>query len=122
MRKLETIQTKENLNDVFAADEIGPGGANHEYHITLNNGKDTASDVAIIQMQKGPRKNVDSIHGVIDSDLLEIVRDRLKAFQAGPFASEYNEQALKHIEQALTWMNKRVEDRIKRNVLGTYNK
>lgn len=122
MRKLETIQTKENLNDVFAADEIGPGGANHEYHITLNNGKDTASDVAIIQMQKGPRKNVDSIHGVIDSDLLEIVRDRLKAFQAGPFASEYNEQALKHIEQALTWMNKRVEDRVKRNVLGTYNK
>lgn len=122
MRKLETIQTKENLNDVFAADEIGSGGANHEYHITLNNGKDTASDVAIIQMQKGPRKNVDSIHGVIDSDLLEIVRDRLKAFQAGPFASEYNEQALKHIEQALTWMNKRVEDRIKRNVLGTYNK
>lgn len=122
MRKLETIQTKENLNDVFAVDEIGSGGANHEYHITLNNGKDTASDVAIIQMQKGPRKNVDSIHGVIDSDLLEIVRDRLKAFQAGPFASEYNEQALKHIEQALTWMNKRVEDRIKRNVLGTYNK
>ena len=122
MRKLETIQTKENLNDVFAADEIGPGGANHEYHITLNNGKDTASDVAIIQMQKGPRKNVDSIHGVIDSDLLEIVRDRLKAFQAGPFASEYNAQALTHIEQALTWMNKRVEDIIKRNVLGTYNK
>lgn len=122
MRKLETIQKREKLNDVFAVDEIGPGGANHEYHITLNNGKDTASDVAIIQMQKGPRKNVDSIHGVIDSDLLEIVRDRLKAFQAGPFASEYNEQALKHIEQALTWMNKRVEDRIKRNVLGTYNK
>ena len=122
MRKLETIQKREKLNDVFAVDEIGPGGANHEYHITLNNGKDTASDVAIIQMQKGPRKNVDSIHGVIDSDLLEIVRDRLKAFQAGPFASEYNEQALKHIEQALTWMNKKVEDRIKRNVLGTYNK
>ncbi len=122
MRKLETIQKREKLNDVFAVDEIGSGGANHEYHITLNNGKDTASDVAIIQMQKGPRKNVDSIHGVIDSDLLEIVRDRLKAFQAGPFASEYNEQALKHIEQALTWMNKRVEDRVKRNVLGTYNK
>lgn len=122
MRKLETIQKREKLNDVFAVDEIGPGGANHEYHITLNNGKDTASDIVIIQMQKGPRKNVDSIHGVIDSDLLEIVRDRLKAFQTGPFASEYNEQALKHIEQALTWMNKRVEDRIKRNVLGTYNK
>ena len=30
MRKLNTIQKRENLNEVFAADEIGPGGANHE--------------------------------------------------------------------------------------------
>ena len=29
-----------------------------------------------------------NFHGVLDTDLLEIVRDRLKAFQAGPFASK----------------------------------
>ena len=30
--------------------------------------------------------------------------------------------ALTHIEEALMWLNKRVEDRIERGVLGTYNK
>lgn len=52
-------------------------------------------------------------------DLLEIVMDRLKSFQYGPFTSHYNEHALKHIEEALYCMNARVEDRIERNVLGT---
>ena len=34
VRHLETIQTKEKLNDVFAMDQDGPGGANHIYAIT----------------------------------------------------------------------------------------
>ena len=46
----------------------------------------------------------------------------MKAVQAGPFASEYNEKALEHIELALMYLNRRVEDRIERNVLGTNNK
>ena len=33
-----------------------------------------------------------------------------------------NACALTCIEEALMWMNKRVEDRIERNVLGTYEK
>ena len=59
---------------------------------------------------------------MIDSDLLEIVRDRLKSFQAGPFSSRENACALTHIEEALMWMNRRVEDRIEREVLGTMQK
>ena len=118
MRKLSTIQKRENLNTVFAVDEIGPGGANHEYAIHANPQETDARLMGTIQFQKGPRKEEDSIHGVIDSDLLEIVRDRLKAFQDGPFASEYNAQALIHVEEALMWLNRRVEDRIERNVLG----
>lgn len=124
MKKLSTIQKRENLNEVFRADEKGPGGAHHEYHIVLNDGneKDVANDVVIIQLQKGPRKEENSIHGVIDTDLLEIVRDRLKSFQAGPFSSRENACALTHIEEALMWMNRRVEDRIERNVLGRNKK
>ena len=76
----------------------------------------------LIQFQKGPRKEEDSIHGVIDGDLLEIVRDRLIAFQNGPFVSEYNTKALQSIEEALMWLNRRVEDRIERNVLGKNEK
>ena len=76
----------------------------------------------LISFQNGTRKDENSTHGIIDSDLLEIVRDRLIGFQSGEFASEYNAKALEHIEIALMYMNRRVEDRIERNVLGTYKK
>ncbi len=128
MRELNTIQKKEKLNDVYAVDEKGNGSANHKYVICKHgeaswcNGNNSEYVYAELQFQNGTRRGKDSISGVIDSDLLEIVRDRLKAFQAGPFASEYNEHALKHIEEALYCMNARVEDRIKRNVLGRNEK
>lgn len=127
MRELSTIQKREKLNDVYAVDEIGPGGANHQYVIVPHN-VDVTDEImeygylVKIKLQCGPRKDENSQHGVIDTDLLEIVRDRMKAFQAGPFASEYNEKALEHIELALMYLNRRVEDRIGRNVLGTNNK
>lgn len=37
-------------------------------------------------------------------------------------ASRENACALTHIEEALMWMNRRVEDRIERNVLGLNQK
>ena len=118
MRKLNTIQKLEKLNDVYAIDEKGPGNANHEYMIKFI-GEDGN---IIIDMQKGARKDSDSIHGAIDTDLLEIVRDRLIGFQSGEFATDDNAKALEHIEIALMYMNKRVMDRYERNVLGTYEK
>lgn len=121
MEKLITIQNREKLNDVYAVDEKGNGGANHEYLIVIDKELPVPIEVEI-QMQNGARKDEKSIHGVIDSDLLEIVRHRLQCFQAGPFATEYNAKALEHLEIALMYMNRRVEDRIERNVLGTYNK
>lgn len=128
MEKLNTIQKREKLNDVYAVDEKGNGGANHRYVIQKDELVDIATSkhevttLATIQFQNGARKEENSIHGVIDTDLLEIVRHRLQCFQAGPFNSEYNAKALEHIELALMYMNRRVEDRIERNVLGTNNK
>jgi hypothetical protein len=118
MEKLSTIQKRENLNTVFVTDEKGNGGANHNYEIDLQDG----NGVCKIQFQNGARKLSDSVHGVLDTDLLEIVRHRLQCFQQGPFSTRYNACALTHIEEALMWMNRRVEDRIERNVLGTNNK
>lgn len=115
-RKLNTIQKRENLNTVYAVDEAGVGGANHEYLVMVD---DEPIEIAF---QNGPRNDPNSIHGVLDTDLLEIVRDRLKGFQSGEFACRENALALTHIEEALMWMNRRVEDRIERNVLGTTNK
>lgn len=124
MRQLETIQTQAKLNEVFAMDEPGPGNASHLYRI-MPNGCDEQGNMYPshdIKFQNGPRKDPNSIPGVLDVDLLEIVRDRLKGFQSGDFACEQNAMALSHVEEALMWMNRRVEDRLKRQVLGTNEK
>lgn len=122
VRKLSTIQKRENLNIVKAIDDRGSGNANHLYKIEAVVSDDEDIPYTLIQFQNGARKDPNAITGILDSDLLEIVRDRLIGFQSGDFASEYNAKALEHIELALMYMNRRVEDRIERNVLGTYNK
>lgn len=118
MEQLITIQKREKLNTVSRIDGPGPGGAHHSYIIEPIG----AMEPTVINFQKGPRKDPESITGVIDSDLLEIVLDRFKSFQAGDFASRENAVVITHLEEALMWINRRVEDRIERNVLGTYEK
>ena len=123
MEKISTIQKRENLNQVYVLDEKGNGGANHKY--LIEGACQVNGDMGVyvkINFQNGARKLDNSVHGVLDVDLLEIVRHRLKSFQEGEFASKDNEKALTHIEEALMWLNRRVEDRIERNVLGTNNK
>lgn len=124
MRQLSTIQKREKLNQVFALDDPGAGSASHEYRI-MPNGCDEQGNAypsQDISFQHGPRKDPNSTHGVLDTDLLEIVRDRLKGFQSGEFSCRENACALTHIEEALMWLNRRVEDRIERDVLGTNEK
>lgn len=126
MRELNRIQKREKLNKVYAIDEKGNGGANHKYRIVatvkVSEGETAERTLCDIKFQNGARKLHDSEHGVIDTDLLEIVRDRLKGFQSGDFPTEYNAKALEYLELALMYLNRRVEDRIERNVLGTNNK
>ena len=123
-RKLNTIQTENNLNTVYAVDEKGPGNANHHYVIECcNRPADTQVKADMVGghiiFQEGPRNEHLSTTGVLDVDLLEIVRDRLIGFQEGSFACRENAIALTHIEDALLWLNKRVQDRANRGVLGT---
>ena len=123
-RKLETIQENNVLNTVYAVDEPGPGNANHEYVIecftrTETPDKEVYCVEGHISFQKGPRNEALSKVGVLDVDLLEIVRDRLISFQSSEFACRENAIALTHIEDALLWLDKRVKDRARRGVLGT---
>lgn len=126
--KLSTIQKRENLNEIYVLDEKGAGGANHKYVVYRNKLIDpvtlehTMTPMATIQFQEGPRDEENSIDGAIDSDLLEIVRHRLQSFQAGPYPSRENACALTHVEEALMWLNRRVEDRIERQVFKTNTK
>lgn len=119
MEKLNTIQKREKLNEIYRHGDPGPGCAYHDYTIVS---ADNTFILEHIEFQEGPRKDPASRHGVMDSDLLEIVRDRLKAFHAGPFACEENARALQNIEEALYQMNLRVENRIASGVLGTMEK
>lgn len=118
-------------------DEPGQGGANHLYRITgLDVGKnpsyepcagekpgnyDGPEDAQWVVFQNGPIKEF-GVNGVTQEALLAIVIDRLRSFQAGPFASNYNKQALFHCEVALQWLQKRTLERIKRGVEGTNQK
>lgn len=122
MNKLTTIQKHNNLNEVCRNGKPGPGNAYHSYSIYHQLDPERDETRTDIRFQKGPRDVEGSIGGVLDVDLLEIVRDRLTAFQNGAFACRENALALEHVEKALLWMNKRVEDRAERGVLGTTNK
>lgn len=126
MREVCVIQKREKLNKVFATDERGAGNANYKYEVRpADDDPDTIGEhtvLGVIEFQHGPRKLPDSVHGVLDTDLLEIVRDRLKGFQGSEFSCRENACALTHIEEALMWMNRRAEDRIERQVLATNKK
>lgn len=124
MEKLSTIQKRDKLNTVYRIGNIGPGGAFHKYLICSPEQNESTGDLVNckIVFQKGPRKDPTAQHGVLDEDLLEIVRDRLTCFQTGDYATRENACALRHIEEALMWLNKRKEDRAERGVLGTYQR
>lgn len=131
MRKIVTIQKRNKLNDIYVGDDVGAGGAHHNYLIVKADTVKVEGDAIVLQpenivdeisFQHGARKDEGSITGVLDSDLLEIVRDRLFDFQKGEFATRENAIALTHIEEALLWLNKRTEDRAERGVLGTMKK
>ncbi len=125
MKKLNMrIQRNNNLNDVYFDDTPGPGNGRHYYSIHKKG--TTAGDIGgylgEVRYQNGPRKEEGSIHGVLDQDLLEIVRHRLQCFQEGEYRTRENACALTHIEEALMWMSKRADDRSERGVLGTMEK
>lgn len=97
MEKLSTIQKHNNPHAILRSDNEGPGGGYHDYTVM---DVDRKSVIAQIKFQKGARNDPNARHGVLDADLLEIVRDRLTAFNKGEFATRENACAITHIEEA----------------------
>lgn len=125
MRQL-TSHKVNGLNDAITievVDEPGDGGANHEYNILLEVGKDdVATEVspqAFIRFQNGPI-NETGFNGLSNEALLAIVEDRLKGFQQGKFSCRENALALTYLQTTMMWLHKRTRDRMARSVEGTH--
>ena len=103
-------------HNVAAIDERDPnaGGARHRYAVAGMG----AENLLEVQFQHGPRGEPGSTEGVMDDDLLAMVSDRLRCFQAGPFPSPANQRALDLVEQAREALGERVAERMSRSVLG----
>jgi hypothetical protein len=118
---LSTIQKQNKLNIIITRDEKGNGNANHEYQVLFGD-LYTATDGVILRFQNGGRNIEGSVSGLTGEDLLEICRHRLQCFQSSDYACRENAIALTHIEEALMWLNKRVQDRAALGILGTNSK
>jgi hypothetical protein len=105
---------------VFAEDEIGPGGACHEYRVRCPSsaGIGYHDCVVSVRFQKGPILE-HGLNGATHEALLAIIIDRLKSFQEGPFRCRENAIALTHFEEGLNWLHKRTANRISREVEGS---
>lgn len=98
-------------------DEPGAGGAHHEYEIS---GFDAMTAVRV-SFQNGPIAEA-GVNGVTQEALLAICIDRLRSFQAGPYACRENALALTKMEEALMWLLQRTRARMARGVEGTHQK
>jgi hypothetical protein len=103
---------------IDVTDEPGAGGASHEYLIQVFAADPTKSSVTTISFQNGPIADA-GFNGLSQEALLAIVEDRLKSFQAGPYACRENALALTHIQEAMHWLHHRTRERMQRGVEGT---
>ena len=109
--QLDSIQIRNRLNKVYTLEDKGNGGAYHMYKISK---ADTDEPVQCIQFQDGARGAEGSVDGCLDVDLLEIVRHRLICFNQGEFATRDTAIAIQKIEEALLWLNKGIDDKMRR--------
>ncbi len=126
MRKIDTHKAKEDETLTIAVCDVpGAGGANHRYEINGFDARNNASfgpmdftQHVTILFQNGPIPEVGT-NGVTQEALIAIVIDRLRSFQAGPYACTENAIALEHFEIGLDALKLRTAKRVARGVEGT---
>ena len=128
MRELtdHRVNPANDLIKIHVMDAPGAGGAHHYYAITL---PPTPAEVergipgrqTDILFQNGPIAEA-GVNGVTQEALLAICIDRLRSFQAGPYACRENALALTKMEEAQMWLLERTRRRMARGVEGTNQK
>lgn len=74
--------------------------------------------VGVVNFQEGPIKE-NGVNGVANEDLLGMVLCRLESFQKSEYKCRENACAITKVEEALMWLRKRTNARVKRGVEGT---
>lgn len=122
MRTIDShkVNPANDLLNITVMDAAGSGGAHHFYKAEVEphpgNERGFQSDIFF---QSGPIPE-NGVNGWTQEALLAVVADRLRCFQAGPFACKANACALTHIEEALHWLQQRTLERMRRGVEGTH--
>lgn len=114
MRTLEghKVNPGNDILQIAVVDEPGQGGAHHAYDVTGGEAVPT-----FIRFQNGPiNADGNGVNGITHEVLLEIVADRLRSFQKGPYSCKANACALTHIEEAQHWLQQRTIERMRRGV------
>lgn len=113
---------------VLVLDKRGAGNASHRYRLewaaqTIDppGGAHAGGNALEITFQNGPIKEAGQ-NGVTNEALLSVLIDRMRGFQAGPYACGENANALRHLADALGWLLARTKARIDRGVEGTHAK
>lgn len=134
MRTIEDhkVNPANDTLSITVVDEPGHGGACHAYLVTgcewdrnpasgqlRQHCRDHRTEGLGIQFQNGPIAEV-GVNGLTHEVLLAILADRLRGFQAGPYACPENAQALQHINAAQAVLQARTRARMERGVEGTH--
>lgn len=74
-RKLQLSRNHNGINNIYAIDKTGNDKKNYLYRIEKN---DSDEEYVLLQFQNGKRDSPESVDGITDRDLLEIICDRLE--------------------------------------------
>lgn len=124
MRQIDLHHDGHGLNEsiYIVTDTPDQSGAAHRYDLSIAAGPDghpgEVQLVGHLRFQQGPRNVEGSFPGITEAALLAVLIDRLRGFQAGPYACRENAIQLTKLEECLMWTKQRAHDRAKRGVLG----
>jgi hypothetical protein len=104
-----------NGDIVITPSEIGGGGAPTVYDVKL---KTDNADFWLMDIHFQNGDPTKQINGVTMEVLIAIVIHRLESFQNGPFPDPDNLQAITHLKNALSYLQRRTKERLARGVEG----
>lgn len=118
MKKLESDLLTSKYTTVLHEKEF-ENNAPHHFEVYADIGQQVPRLVGKVDFQKGPIKEA-GVNGVMNEDLLAMVKCRLEHFNQTEFRCRENSMAITKIEEALMWLRKRTTDREQKGIEGTH--